>query len=464
MQRSILVIDAIATNRIRFAALLESARYKVSSACALTEYPGNLDDHDLILLGLPDDHPGAALAELGPMIRRSNVPVLCVDRKTSPLRRLLALRAGARDVLPSKSPDDLLLARLRGLIREQEAERESQRRRITAASFGFSEALTGFNRQARVLCVGDLGELPDRLAALMTHIVDRVSGDAQFADDDRTVAPDVIVLNAGCGQRELSRLLPEMRDQTHLRPAPVMVVYPVDKPELAVHALAIGADEVVVDSAGIEEIELRIGNLITRKLRHDALRKSDEQSYRMAMTDDLTGLYNRRYADRYLSGLRSCADGSASGFCVVVVDLDHFKTVNDTHGHAVGDEVLREVARRLASNLRAFDLVARYGGEEFLIILPDTTTEMAAILAERVRRAVSLKSVKIRPGLEVNVTVSLGVAAGAVQAGVAEKRTGTSDMPEAPSPTQFLPVFEAADAALYRAKSKGRNRVEVSGV
>lgn len=464
MPRNVLVIDAIAIHRIRFAALLEMARYRVATAANLMDFPGDVGDHDLILLGLPDDRPGAALGPLAPLIQRSNVPVLCLDAKTSPLRRLLAMRAGARDILPSKSPDDLLLARVRGMIREGEAERERQRRRATAASFGFSEATARFDQRAQILCAGDLGTLSGQLATLTSHHISNLPAESSVVDDSDPVVPDVIILDAARGRNDLTRLLPELRDQHYRHPAPAMVLYPEDEPGLAIHALAMGADEVVVDSAGVEEIALRINKMLKRKRLADALRRSDEQSYELAMTDDLTGLFNRRYADRYLAGLTARPDRSAAEFCIVLVDLDHFKAVNDTYGHATGDIVLRDVARRLAGNLRACDLLARYGGEEFLIVLPDTPPETAEVMAERLRRAICLQNVELSDGLEVPVTVSMGIASGTLCSKAMEQRTGTFDLAEPAPESVFMPVFKAADAALYRAKDNGRNRVEVSDV
>ncbi len=462
MPKSVLVIDAIATHRIRLAALLESGRYATSVAPAMADFPGNLDDLDLIIVGLPDDRLGNAIASLGSQVQNLSVPVLCLDGNGSPLRRLLVLRAGAREVLPSKSPDDLLLARVRGLIREGEAERESRRRRVTAASFGFSEAATGFAERANVVCVGDLGDMPERLSALVPYRVMQTSVEDCFAEESSPTVPDAIVTSTGAGRRRLARLLPELRDRTHLRPAPVLALYPPDKPDLATHALALGAAEIAVDTASVEELEWRIGNMLKRKRRNEALRRSDEQSYELAMTDQLTGLFNRRYAERYLSGLTASAHEASSEFCLVLVDIDHFKSVNDTHGHAIGDQVLREVGRRLVANLRACDLVARYGGEEFLIVLPETSPALAAILAERLRDSIGASSVKVRDALSIDVTVSIGVATGALQADQMEQRTGTFDVAGPLSSGPILAVFEAADAALYRAKNMGRDRVEVS--
>lgn len=459
MPKSVLVIDAIATHRIRFAAILETAHYVVTAVADVSEAQADLTAYDLIIFGLPGDQPGNAISGLVAMQGPSRNPILCLDSKRSPLRRVIALKAGAQDVLPSKSPDELLLARVRGLIRQSEAERECQRRRVTAMSFGFSERAVEFGASASLYCAGALGSLPDKLAAVLPHRVVVLSADDLAEAEIAPSVPDAFVLGLSDSTPEIERLLPDLRDRMHLRPAPILAVYPGECPEIGTRALALGASEVMEQSASIEEIELRIKNALARKHIRDALRKSDEQSYRLAATDPLTGLYNRRYAETYLGDLTARLGPDPSEICLVLVDLDHFKAVNDIHGHVAGDQVLCEVAQRLQANIRACDLIARYGGEEFLIVLPETSVEEAKILSERLRHAVAASPVRLNEG-KIEVTASIGVATGLVYPGHAEQRTGTFDVPASGGYGALLPMFEAADDALYRAKEAGRNRVE----
>jgi len=462
MPKRVLVIDAIATHRIRFAALLETARYKVDTASDCFGLQSNLSGYDIVLVGLPDDRPGELIATVAKALQGRNTPMLCLDSKNSPLRRMLALRAGAQDIIRSQSPDDLVLALVRSLIRQAEAEREADRRRMTAASFGFSDAIAPYGQRARIMVVGALGHLPERLSALLPHEVTSLPDGADVQDRLSSQMPDAIMLGLGEGRLSARHVLPELRDQTHLSPIPIMAVYPEGQPHLATDALDLGASETVLETAGLEEFELRIANMLSRKARDDALRRSNEQSYRLAATDPLTGLYNRRYAETYMSSLLSRSDKMGSDFSVLLVDIDYFKSVNDTFGHGVGDIVLREVACRLQDNLRACDLVARYGGEEFLVVLPETSCATAALLAERLRCAIAARTIPVAGGREIDVTASIGVAGGALEAQVLNKCNGTSDQPEGFMFHPFQTVFDAADTALYRAKSAGRDRVEVS--
>jgi len=187
-----------------------------------------------------------------------------------------------------------------------------------------------------------------------------------------------------------------------------------------------------------------------RKIRDPRLRRAFEHlvdrvadTWTLATVDPLTGVANRQAVltrvDEEL--------GRAARYCrpmsVVMVDLDHFKRLNDTHGHAAGDTVLRQVAQRLAENIRAVDIVGRFGGEEFLLVLPETDADAAATLAEKLRRVVAGTPLRLPDGQEVTVTLSAGVAGG----------PGEVLRPEH--------LVRDADAALYSAKALGRNTVYV---
>ncbi len=163
----------------------------------------------------------------------------------------------------------------------------------------------------------------------------------------------------------------------------------------------------------------------------------------LALTDPLTHTHNRRALIERLTEELERARRYSLALALLIVDLDHFKTVNDSYGHLVGDEVLRGVARMLQREARAVDVVARYGGEEFIVILPETTAEGAVALAERIRERIA--NTPPVPGGEygwLRVTVSIGVA--------------TVPSSHANSPEELIAL---ADAALYRAKAEGRNRV-----
>lgn len=165
-----------------------------------------------------------------------------------------------------------------------------------------------------------------------------------------------------------------------------------------------------------------------------------------AKCDPLTGLSNRRVLEETLVRDLAQADRTGAHLSVVMLDVDHFKNVNDTHGHSVGDLVIRFVADVLKKSVRVADLAARYGGEEFTLILPDTDATGAVVVAERIRAAIERTRIDLSGGVSFSITVSLGTAS---VKGPGCQRAGRS-------------LVEAADAALYRAKKSGRNRVETA--
>lgn len=206
-----------------------------------------------------------------------------------------------------------------------------------------------------------------------------------------------------------------------------------------------GADDYLVKPVEIDELKARLdaGRRIVNL--QDQLLTAQRSLREQASHDPLTGLWNRAAILGLLD--REVARGGRDGrpVAVLMTDLDHFKSINDTHGHLAGDAVLRAAAQRLEAVVRPYDAVGRYGGEEFLVVLPGCGTEEAATLAERLRRALADRPFDVEAG-ELAVTLSVGVA-----------------VCEDGSPADPVGLLGAADAALYQAKARGRNRVELAG-
>ncbi|MEI7833297.1 MAG: diguanylate cyclase [bacterium] len=172
--------------------------------------------------------------------------------------------------------------------------------------------------------------------------------------------------------------------------------------------------------------------------------------YRLATTDMLTGIYNRHHFYEVANGIFSRSQRHQDTLSCIMLDIDHFKKVNDTYGHAMGDEVLRNIAHICAEQLRVGDIIGRYGGEEFVILLPFTDASSAQVIAERLRYAV-MDAVSELENKQVQVTISLGVA------------TALFEQENNGAPTSLAAIINQADHSLYAAKENGRNRVCVSG-
>jgi diguanylate cyclase (GGDEF)-like protein len=232
-----------------------------------------------------------------------------------------------------------------------------------------------------------------------------------------------------------------------MKPAPyiyLLLLTSRDQKRDVVEGIEAGADDYLIKPFDPQELRARIhaGERIIGL--EDRLTRAQEALRELATHDSLTGLLNRRAClDSLLAELNR---GWRAGkpLCIVMVDIDHFKGINDTHGHQTGDEVLCEVARRMQSLLRPYDTIGRFGGEEFLLVLPECSLEEGVKLAERICHRVRSEPVKAK-NIPIEVSISLGV-------------TVANQFVQA----DLEALLGSVDTALYRAKGAGRNRVEFS--
>ncbi|MEP0641015.1 MAG: diguanylate cyclase, partial [Roseobacter sp.] len=327
MAKRLLIVDPVSTNRIKLAAALTAAHYDIETASTIEDVSEASPDPDIVILGTGPDNLNEAI-KAGQLSRYgAKTPVFCVDSDPSPMRRLSALRAGAREVLARPLSDTLLLARLRSIIRETERLHECERRRVAAASFGFAEAAAGFRPAFRIGCLGPqviCQKTAALLGSLLPHKVEHLSPQDVLREDASRHSPDAYVILAET-VHELENLLPELRARSHLRHASVLVLFPDGADDVATTALNLGAGDIAAMSSCAEELAWRIDAMLERKHLQDQLRNSDEQSYRAAATDPLTGLYNRRYAEAYIADTLISARETGQNFVMMLTDIDHFK-------------------------------------------------------------------------------------------------------------------------------------------
>jgi two-component system cell cycle response regulator len=221
----------------------------------------------------------------------------------------------------------------------------------------------------------------------------------------------------------------------------IIVLTSKDRREDLVAAFDAGVDDFITKPPDSTELRARLRSGERVLALETKLLRAQAQLQHQATHDSLTGLWNRAMVHTQLELELGRAARSGEPLALIVADLDRFKQVNDRHGHAAGDDVLREAARRMKSVLREHDGLGRWGGEEFVILLPRTTRADALLIAERVRAAVADGPI-VAGDLSLPITLSLGVAT-------------TAEVPGGVDP-----LLAAADAALYRAKAAGRNRVE----
>ncbi|HEX4893123.1 MAG TPA: diguanylate cyclase, partial [Hyphomicrobiaceae bacterium] len=252
---------------------------------------------------------------------------------------------------------------------------------------------------------------------------------------------DLLVVSLSLTNADGLRLCSQVRSLDRTRHLPIVImVEPGDDARL-LRGLDMGVNDYVMRPIDRNELLARIKTQIKRKRHADLLRAKLDEGMEQAITDALTGLHNRRYLESHLSTLVAQATQSGGALSLVVVDIDYFKSVNDTYGHDAGDVVLREFASRIRRNTRGIDLACRLGGEEFVVIMPDTELARAMQVAERLRSCIEAEPFQINQSTLLRVTASVGIA-------TLERR---EDTPAA--------LFKRADRALYAAKREGRNRV-----
>lgn len=249
---------------------------------------------------------------------------------------------------------------------------------------------------------------------------------------------DIICCDYPHKDSELSPLLLKLRERDEWRDIPLLLFTPSDLQNNRIKALELGASDCLSLDLTCREAAVQIGWHLKNKQRIEHLRRSEADLARKAITDGLTGLFNRSYFDANLDQKLSLAHRTGRPLTLLLADLDHFKTINDTHGHPAGDQALQCFAELLKKSARRSDIVCRYGGEEFAVILPECDPDQAFLAAERLRENIS------RYNFGFPLTVSIGLAATTINC-----RYSSSQL------------LEQADLALYSAKEKGRNRTEI---
>jgi two-component system cell cycle response regulator len=373
-----------------------------------------------------------------------HIPVVLVTALDGREERIKGLDAGADDFVTKPIDDVILMARVRSLVRLKSVMDELREREESGRKLGVDTDAAGRLRAAggRVLILDDNERQAARIAEqLALEHRPTVEADPAVGMIAARGPVDLVIINVASDGFDGLRQVAQLRSTEATRRVPILaVVDAADRPRL-VKALELGANDILLRPVDPEELSARARTQIRRKRYADFLRQKLDYSLEMAVTDALTGLHNRRYMAGQLQALVSRANHSGPGVAVLILDIDHFKAINDGFGHDAGDEVLREFSVRLATNVRAIDLPCRLGGEEFVIVMPDTGMEDALLIAERIRRDVAEAPFAVMGGREhLTITVSIGVAA-----------TVADDSPES--------LLKRADEGVYEAKNRGRNKV-----
>ncbi len=451
MTARILIIDDVPANTRLLEAKLSAEYYQVASGRDGFEALQLARDWqpDLILLDVM--MPGMDGFECCRQLKESSatrhIPVVMVTALGEPSERLRGLEAGADDFLTKPVEYDTLMARVRSLVRLKRLLDEWRARGETVRALGLSaepeQVPSVAGARALVIDDWDLGAQAIEDALGRDEIVtSRASSEAEAMALSTSQAFDLIVLSLAMSAEDPLKLTSSLRAADATRDVPMLLIAEPEEHERLLRGFDLGANDWLVLPLDANELRARARNQIRRKFYQDRLRADLGRALELALTDSLTGLYNQRYLIRHLRGLLTANPDRE--VAVLMLDVDHFKQVNDDFGHAAGDRALRAIGETLRANTRVFDSLARYGGEEFVVVLPGSNPDEAVAAAERLRAAVEAMIFAPVPGRLCRLTISIGVACGG---------PGT-ETPEA--------LLREADVALYAAKRAGRNRVTLA--
>jgi two-component system cell cycle response regulator len=452
MSARILVVDDILPNVKLLEAKLTSEYYDVLTAMngqdaldmAVSESP------DLILLDIM--MPGMDGFEVCRRLKENNevahIPVVMVTALTDAEDKVRGLEVGADDFLSKPINDTALMARVRSLLRLKMSVDEWRVREKTASQLGVVAEDTSLADKdfsdARILVVEDKGFEQDKIEKAFgaDHHLVMVNNGAQamerLAQDD----VDLLIVSLDLANEDGLRLCSHIKSNDKTRNTPILMLSNQDDMKRVVHGLEIGVHDYILRPLDRNELVARAHTQIRKKRFHERLRSTYEVSLSMALTDSLTGLHNRRYLEVHLEKLMKQNQETKRSLAVFVLDIDHFKVVNDTYGHGVGDVILKQFSDRLKKNTRSLDLVSRLGGEEFVVILPNVSAERAHAVAERLRRAIAEAPFECSvPEGSLSITTSAGGL-------LINQRIHTIES-----------VLDRADKCLYQAKESGRNCV-----
>ncbi len=454
MTAQILVVDDVPANIKVLEAKLTSEYYDVITAKDGYEAIAiaKKSKPDLILLDvmMPGIDGFETCKKLKEDAEIAHIPVVMVTALSEKSDRLKGLEAGADDFLTKPINDMALLARVKSLVRIKMLLDELRLRDKTNLQMGLEvvdNSLISDISGTRILLVDDDQVQGKQIVSKLQelHKIDWEQDPSAVVAKAKTGDYDIILMSTELVGADGLRIASQIKSMEETRNVPVLVMVDEDDSRLMLKALEMGINDYMTMPVDRNEMTARVRTQIRRKRYQEALKAQYQKSVSMAVTDGLTGLYNRHFLNNHLTNMVRQALGDGKHLSVMIMDMDHFKMVNDTYGHDVGDKVLKQLSQIILKTSRATDLVARFGGEEFVILMPETDDAAALNGANRMREAVeSTPFIIDDAGGTIQKTISIGVA---------------NIHPDGDSADA---IMKRADEALYGAKHGGRNQVKVA--
>lgn len=451
MTARVLIVDDIPINVKLLETRLVAEYFTVLTANSGAQALSICDNEevDIILLDvmMPEMDGFEVCRRLKANPKTHHIPVVMVTALDQPSDRIAGLEAGADEFLSKPIDAVQLLARVKSLVRLKILTDELRSRAATGQQIAVEDSLRvmdniGVDGSAVLIVDTDVrhaGRIKQDLEP--THKVDILADPSEAVLQVAEKKYELIILSMALNGHDPLRVCSQLRTLEQGRNIPIILIAEDANKDQVVRGLELGVNDFIMRPVEHHELVARVRTQV-RRFRYAAeLRDSVSSTMQLAIIDELTGLYNRRYFDRHLDLMFTKAQQQGRKMAVMMLDIDFFKMVNDTHGHEAGDDILVEFAKRIQKNIRGVDLPCRYGGEEFVVLMPDTSQVSAGNIAERVRDAVESAPFLTNSGVAISITVSAGVALNV--GGIEEPKM----------------LLKKADIALYQAKHDGRNRV-----
>ncbi len=452
MTARVLVVDDIDANVKLLEARLTAEYFEVLTANSGAEALDlcTRENVDVVLLDvmMPEMDGFEVCRRLKADQGTQHVPVIMITALDQPSDKIQGLEAGADDFLSKPVDDVALITRVRNLSRLKTLTDEMLMRASTSEQMGLDSERAG---GSSVSSVGGSIMLVEDHNRSAQRVVETLQGEqsVEVVSDPQEallmlpdMELDLLIVSLNLDGADGLRLCSQVRTLERTRHLPILILVEPGDDQRLLRGLDIGVNDYVLRPIERNELLARVRTQVKRKRYTDTLKHKLVESVEMALTDPLTGLHNRRYMESHLKTLVDEASQRGKPLSLLIIDIDYFKSVNDTYGHDAGDEVLKAFAARIRRNTRGIDLACRLGGEEFVVVMPETDMAKAYMVGERLRQSVAGRPFSV-PGYEkpLEVTASVGVA-------TFERVDDTCDT-----------ILKRADQALYSAKQNGRNRV-----
>jgi two-component system cell cycle response regulator len=452
MTANILIVDDLELNVKVLEIKLLNEYYTVFSANSGADALKLLEDNKIDVILLDIMMPGMDGFEVCAKVKSNpdtqHIPIVMVTALSDIEDRIKGLEAGADEFLTKPVDDVALLTRVKSLSRMKMVVDELKIRNATNTILGTSKVeLSDFFANKKILCINDDIVQARNINKMLSPITEDITVISSIVgiNIESFYEYDIIIISCQLLEEDPLRIAVTLRSKEGLYDRVLILMAEAENMPMVVKGMELGVNDYFIYPIEQSELQARIKTQLKKKQYQDSLRNILEQTVDLSIKDGLTSLFNRRYFDIHIEQIIKKSSKAGKPFCLLMIDIDDFKQVNDVYGHQAGDILLKLVANVLKSSVRVTDLAVRYGGEELAVCLNDIYIDQGLLVAERIRRAVEAASFNHNNTLdsstvEIKKTVSIGIT---------EYKNGESS----------YDLINRADQALYQAKENGKNRV-----